>query len=130
MNFADMTLDQLRDVAEHGQQASAEISKRHQAEAEITEKRIKAITTGGFDQRFTDDELIYSATASCECGAGYAYPKHSGMHGRWICSSILKAEEKALPPTKHSGDLPFSMYDVKSEGQPSAHGKTTRPQNV
>lgn len=130
MNISEMNVDQLNEVVKQGQLASQEIANRHMVSAQAVEERIKSINQGKFESRFSDAELTYAAVARCECGAGYAYPKNSSIHGRWICSSILKAEDKALPPTRHSAELPFAFYDVKSEGQPSADRKSTRPQNV
>lgn len=83
-----------------------------------------------FDKRmqdnpvFTDDELIYSASSYCLCGHGLAYPKDCGPTHYWDCSAILKGV--ADPKEKHSDRYPFVMWSIKGEGQPSAHGKTTR----
>jgi hypothetical protein len=81
-----------------------------------------------FDERmkknpiFTDDELIYSATARCPCGHGLAYPKDCGVHHYWDCSAILKGI--AQPDIKHTAQLPFMFYDIKSE---SDYRGSTRP---
>lgn len=83
-----------------------------------------------FDERllagtpFTDDELIYAATSLCPCGHGVAYPKGCNPHHYWDCSAILKGI--ADPGVQHIGKLPFALYEIKSEGQPSANGATTR----
>ncbi len=69
--------------------------------------------------------LIYAAGARCICGAGLAYLNTSGIHGAWDCSAVLKGE--AAQGVEHSERLPFAMYEVKSELQPSADGRTTRP---
>lgn len=87
---------------------------------------------------FKDSELIYAATARCECGAGLAYPPNAEPEedsvfkywDYWDCSAILKGE--AIPQdqegaVKHIGKLPFTFYEIKSENQPSANGVTTRP---
>lgn len=85
------------------------------------------------------ERLCYAATARCPCGAGLAYDPFaedepgSVFRGPsyWDCSAILlgtfikKGEPGAVT---HTDQLPFSMYEIKSEGQPSAHGATTRPQ--
>ncbi len=81
---------------------------------------------------FQPEELIFSAHARCPCGAGLAYPKNIGIHGSWECSDILLG--RAIPANKegsktHEGSLPFAFYEIKSEGQPSANGATTRPEN-
>jgi len=74
---------------------------------------------------FTDADLIYSAWTKCVCGSGLAYPKNSGFHGAWDCSLILTG--KAEAGTTHDPGYPFTFWDIKSEGQPSAGGATTRP---
>lgn len=98
--------------------------------------------------RYTDAEMLYSAGARCDCGAGLAYPlDHADAQqlGAWVCSRVLRGEAE-IPPgvsdpgagifkpverldtmgQKHTG-LPFAFFEVKSEGQPSAHGASTRP---
>lgn len=96
-------------------------------------------------------ELLYSAGVRCTCGAGMAYPlDHSAAMelARWVCADVLLGkveldQEKTreaqedhgmLSPTplaESSGRrhiaLPFSLFEVKSESQPSASGHTTRP---
>lgn len=79
---------------------------------------------------YKDSALVYAATARCPCGAGLAYPKGMGPDGRWDCSDILAG--RAIPSgqpgsVQHTGLLPFTFYEVKSETQPSANGATTRP---
>jgi len=80
--------------------------------------------------------LVYAATKRCACGAGLAYdPSDRGdgtFHGAsaWDCSAILLGE--AIPAgqpgaVQHTDRLPFALYEIKSEGQPSAKGATTRP---
>jgi hypothetical protein len=75
---------------------------------------------------FTDADLVYSAGARCDkCGAGMAYPKDCDPHHQWTCSNVLKG----VGTDKGHTALPFCFYEVKSEGQPSAHGETTRPKS-
>jgi hypothetical protein len=79
--------------------------------------------------KFSDSDLVYAADARCLCGAGMAYEKGCGPNGYWDCSSILKGE--AIPKgqegsVKHEAQLPFAFYEIKSELQPSANGRTTR----
>lgn len=75
---------------------------------------------------FTDAALIYAADSRCPCGAGLAYPRHVGPRGYWDCADILTG--RAVPGEKeHTAKLPFTFYEVKSEQQPSASGRTTRP---
>jgi len=98
-------------------------------EEEIKEK-LKSVQM--LEDKFTIDELVFSAEARCICGAGLAYPDNSGIQGSWYCADILLG--KALPKSnsdskQHSGAYPFSFYNIKSEGQPSAESKTTRPEN-
>lgn len=88
--------------------------------------------------------LTYAATARCKCGAGLAYRSdcrpqddmHAGsitiLEAAWTCSWILRAalSGNALTPSDvatHDKPLHFSMVEIKSEGQPSAEGATTRP---
>lgn len=122
-----LTTEELQKIVLSGDDANKEIRLRLAKDAAKIEARISAIKTGNFSQRFNDSELVYAATARCQCGAGFAYPSQTSMHGAWMCSSILKGEEKALPPTVHDNDLPFAFYSIKSESQPSAYGATTRP---
>lgn len=82
----------------------------------------------------TEADLIYSATVRCPCGAGVAYWRGAKAYtetGYWDCSDILLG--RAIPQGQdgaktHTGRLPFVFYDIKSENQPSAFGRTTRPE--
>ncbi len=80
------------------------------------------------------DRIVYAATSRCPCGAGLAFdplgedeasPFVGPLSGYWDCSKILLGT--ADRAAKHTGRLPFSFYNVKSEEQPSANGATTRP---
>lgn len=80
-----------------------------------------------------EKRLIFAARARCVCGQGMAYdPDSEGSPdsvflgpSAWECSGILLGTgDKSV---EHTPPLPFSMYDIKSEGQPSAGGATTRP---
>jgi len=62
---------------------------------------------------FTDDELFYSRTNLCPCGHGLAYPKDCGPDHYWDCSAILKGI--ADKDVDHTGQLPFSFYEIKGE---------------
>lgn len=78
----------------------------------------------------TDEQLAYAATSRCSCGAGIAHLKNCGPHGQWDCSAILTG--RAIPAgqpgaEKHTAEMPFTFYEIKSENQPSAGGATTRP---
>lgn len=75
--------------------------------------------------------LVYSAMARCECGAGLAY-EPGNVHGYWDCSAILLGD--AIPigepgAVTHVDKLPFNYWEVRSENQPSARGRTTRPKS-
>lgn len=131
----EFTEEQLRNLSKLLKQTSKNVSgKLHEIllkKADEVKGRLLTL------QPFTDDELVYAAWTRCECGAGMAYPKDIGFHGSWICSEQMtnpkrwtnydnktyKTEDGKL----HSKDLPFSFWSVKSEGQPSANGATTRP---
>lgn len=107
-----------------GQRAALE--RFHEAcrtEAESTEQRIKKAELGLGD--FTLHELLFAAQFRCVCRAGMAYPDGIGIHGAWYCSAILLGQ--AVPGTEHTPAHPFSFYEVKSEGQSSQNGATTRP---
>lgn len=117
----DAVLEQARQITERRNAAYVEETKR-------VEARVLSLATHGVTAEhpaFADADLTYAATARCRCGAGFAYPNNSGMHGRWDCSAILKGA--AAHGTEHDGALPFAFYSVKSEQQPSAGGVTTRP---
>ncbi len=70
------------------------------------------------------EDLLYSATARCPCGAGLAYAVNAKAT-EWDCSAVLLGLEPA--DAKHP-TYPFVFYSIKSEGQPSANGATTRPE--
>jgi len=53
-----------------------------------------------------------------------AYPNGVGMWGSWECSTILRGV--AVRGGAHDGPKDFRFYEIKSEGQPSANGATTR----
>lgn len=80
------------------------------------------------------DDLKFSATARCKCGAGLAYPKDGSqpeadsvfkMASDWWCYKILTGTDESIPGGHQI--FPFSMYEIKSEDQPSANGLTTKP---
>jgi hypothetical protein len=116
-----------------------------QTEGELARERRVANDTaaqpasleGGMSRtKYTDGELLYSATARCPCGEGLAYPEGIGLDARtpdqnaWDCAGILtgRAIPKGDPGSvQHTARLPFVFYEIKSEGQPSAQGATTRP---
>lgn len=85
---------------------------------------------------YQDSELKYSAYSKCACGAGLAYPRDGKqpdpnsffVHASdWWCSKILKGEDLGKEGDVKHQIFPFSMYEIKSEDQPSANGATTRP---
>ncbi len=70
------------------------------------------------------ERLVYAADSRCPCKAGLAYdPAETG--GYWDCSKILLGT--ADQNVQHTGKLSFMFYEVLSEKQPSANGRTTRP---
>jgi hypothetical protein len=80
------------------------------------------------------DRLVYAAHNRCPCGAGLAYDPtfedqnsvfKGPLSGCWDCSAILLGT--ADKNVRHTDKLPFAFYEIKSEGQPSAAGATTRP---
>ncbi|MPM08715.1 hypothetical protein SDC9_55029 [bioreactor metagenome] len=95
---------------------------------EEIEQKIKRCHRGL--DKFTPEELVFAATTRCHCGAGLAYVKNCSPRSSWHCSEILlgTAIHAGLDSAKeHDGELPFIMYNIKSERQPSANGMTTRP---
>lgn len=72
-------------------------------------------------------EIRFAAGARCRCGAGLAYPidvTESMELGAWACSRVLLGE--IVDAVQHD-TYPFAFYEIKSEDQPSAEGRTTRP---
>ena len=126
-------------------QFKAWVAPRLRAIAASAQKYADAATEDAYranlEARGAFGRLVYAATARCECGAGMAYdPLEQGsgpLNGpsQWNCGDIVRYE--TLPPDQqeivkgrvHSPVLPFSFYEVKSENQPSANGRTTRPAN-
>ena len=70
-----------------------------------------------------EEELVYSASRRCKCGAGMAYPDGCLAGWYWACSEVLKGVVKdGADPSKHTGPLFFIYCDVEKEGS----GGTTR----
>ena len=79
--------------------------------------------------KYTDRDIIYAATARCQCGSGVAYPlDHAAAlkSGAWTCARKLRGEVE--------GDvfphdvLPFIFWKVREETSINNHGgHTTRP---
>lgn len=118
-------------------------------EADKLEAQAKELRKAAHDEQIEEgrkrplaERLRYAATSRCPCGAGLAYdpygasggypeqgendsPFVGALSGYWDCSAILLGT--AATTVKHTDQLPFSFWEIKSEGQPSAHGATTRP---
>jgi hypothetical protein len=110
------------------------------AKADDLDKQVQELRRQGSEARLAElkarslaDRLVYSATARCPCGAGLAYdPAYEDessvfrgpLSGHWDCSAILLGT--ADPAVQHTDQLPFAFYEIKTEGQPSACGATTR----
>lgn len=104
-----------------------ELNEVCRTDEKLVEDKLKRCET--LTDKFTEDELVFAATARCTCGAGLAYPKNIGIHGSWHCSDILLglALSSDKPDSKvHDSGYPFSFYNIKSDQQPSAEGQTTR----
>jgi len=78
--------------------------------------------------------MVFAAYDRCPCGAGLAYDPSATrggsvfkgpLAGYWDCSAIILGT--ADQSVKHTAQFPFAFYEVKSEGQPSVNGATTRP---
>lgn len=104
-------------------------------DAQVKELRKQAVEQAKAEGRARPlaERLRYAATSRCLCGAGLAYDPFapdkpdSPFYGptEWECSAILLGT--ADKSAKHTEPLPFAVYELKSEDQPSAHGATTRP---
>ena len=108
----------MEELIETRAQLMREIVNRHQ-ENNFKEK-----------SQYTDDEIVYSATSRCYCGAGLAFPKSCSSKHYWDCADILTG--RAIPSGQdgsktHTDKLPFMFWKIKSERQPSSQGLTTRP---
>lgn len=118
-----MTFTELNAKAAALEAEAAELRKQAR-EAWTQEQLMKAVA----------DRIVYAATSRCPCGAGLAYDPvaedkgsvfNGPLSGYWDCSAIiLGTADKGV---QHSARLPFAFYSIKSEGQPSANGATTRP---
>ena len=79
-------------------------------------------------EHFDEQDLVYAATQRCPCGYGLAHPKDCDVRHAWNCAGVLLGMVPLSLRTgiSHRVGLSFMFYDVKSEGQPSARGATTR----
>jgi hypothetical protein len=108
-----------------------------EAEAKRLRAELRAEQAAETAKRPLLERLVFAATTRCPCGAGLAYDpaaedESSPFRGpsAWDCSAILlgTAVPRGQPgAVTHTGRLPFAFYEVKSENQPSADGRTTRP---
>lgn len=98
--------------------------------------RRKGTRNAEIEKVWLDKDLVYAATARCNCGAGLAYVPAEARPGGsmlfWDCSEILtgRAVPSSQPGYKfHSPQYPFIYFEIVSEDQPSARrtGFTTRP---
>lgn len=109
-------------------------AKEHQTQADELNRQALEARQAELRAKKVADRMVYAAYSRCPCGAGLAYdpvardesgPFVGSLAGFWDCSAIiLGTADKAV---KHTDRLPFAFYEVKSEGQPSANGATTRP---
>ncbi len=102
-----------------------EVLRRQEEETDLKIKRCLLN-----QDKFNDDELTYAADARCDCGAGFAYANTTGVRGSWYCSDILTG--RAIPGNmegakNHASKMSFIFHEIKSENQPRANGRTTRP---
>lgn len=100
-----------------------EMAKEAATKAAIVQAKIDV------NEPFKAGELIFAADSRCQCGAGMAYPKGCGPNHYWDCSAILMGTAKPRDGKVHTGRLDFGFYNIKSETQPSAGGRTTRRQD-
>lgn len=83
------------------------------------------------EKTYTASELLFAATSRCKCGAGLAYPPDDDAwckkEAAWCCSAVLMGLIPDVPEQHGKHDAyPWMMYEIKSEDQPSAAGRTTR----
>lgn len=126
MGKLDALLIELDKAEANDSGQRAALDRFHEAarnEAELVAQRLKRADAGAGD--FTVYDLLFAAQFRCVCGAGMAYPDGIGIQGAWYCSSILLGQ--AAPGTEHTPAHPFAFYEIKSEGQSSQRGATTRP---
>ena len=116
-----ITEDQYKEAVAQKELAKKTIEAYHRQKAEEFEGRWERWKQG---EAFTDVDLIYSARARCNCGAGLAYPKDCNIRHQWTCGDVLTHR---VSTNKGHDVFPFMAYDIKSEQQPSAQGATTRP---
>lgn len=97
------------------------------------DKAVKEWRAKGASSTFADG-LLFAATNRCQCGKGLCYKEGDGdaTENCWVCIEAYKANLKGSQsfPYKEHTCLPFFMYEVKSETQPSADGATTRDEPV
>jgi len=116
-------LDQISLLEEQINPLKKELTAIYKKEADDIKAKIHDCYM--LEDKFTTEDLIFAATARCSCGAGFAYPKEIDIHGSWYCSAILLGN--APGGSSHDGPKSFATYEIKSEGQSSADGQTTRP---
>lgn len=113
-----ITDEQLAAARQKRDEADHVIKQYHQEQLDKFNQRLKD------NPIWTDDELIYSAEALCPCGHGLAYPEGCGPFHYWDCSAILKGI--ADSSVEHTGQLPFTFYEVKSENADAVVKRSTR----
>jgi hypothetical protein len=93
--------------------------------------------------KWRPSQLLYATGARCEvCKCGLAYPKRAHWLSRafnlpdglrseynsWTCSAVLTYDTAAIADKKGHTQLPFSMFEVRSDSQPArSGGNFTRP---
>lgn len=104
--------------------------KYHETKISELRKQIAEIKHNKLKEKSIVDRIVYAAYSRCPCGAGLAYDpcfEDGPLSGYWDCSDILLGI--ANTEVKHTGQLPFTFYEILSEQQPSARGSTTRNKN-
>ena len=116
-----ITKEQYQEAVKKRGDAQEVLNAYHRQQQQTFEDRWEAFKKG---QPFKPEEIRYSATDRCVCGAGLAYPPSCGSNHQWDCSKVLLQEVKT---NEGHQSFPFAFYEIKSEIQPSAYGATTRP---
>lgn len=120
-----ITEEQYNAAIAQKKEAEKTIHQYHKEQQDAFDQRWQKFLRG--EDRFTDEELVYSALARCKkCDSGLAYPKDCGPFHQWSCSAVLKGENKDL--LADHDQLPFQFWEVKSEKENSVGKATTRPQ--
>lgn len=119
--------------------AMIELAERLTSEADALRKRAIELRDTRDNARPLLERLVFAADARCNCGAGMAYDPTGEVTradstpfrapSAWDCSRLLLNAPRDLGVPEGHDHLPFAFWQIKSEYQPSANGRTTRPKS-